>query len=141
MRKVDVTLTFTSPLLMNNLDLMARPVSYISYKVKSNDQKTHDVDVYLQVSSALAVNIAAQEVVGESSTSGKLSLVRIGSKQQQILGKKGDDLRIDWGYVYVAAPTAASLSQQIVSLEEATPVVTTGKANSVSEGKTTCTFK
>ncbi len=50
--KVDVTLTFTSPLLMNNLDLMARPVTYISYKVKSNDQKAHEVDVYLQVSSA-----------------------------------------------------------------------------------------
>lgn len=133
--KADVTLTFTSPLLMNNLDLMARPVTYVSYKVKSNDQKSHDVEVYLQVSSALAVNIPTQAVVAESSSTGKLSFLRAGSKEQKILGKTGDDLRIDWGYVYVAAPSASSLSQQVVSLEESVPAVTTGKVSAVKEGK------
>ena len=34
---VDLDVTFTSPLLINDLDIMARPVSYISFKTKSND--------------------------------------------------------------------------------------------------------
>ncbi len=81
------------------------------------------------------MNTPSQDVVAESSSAGKLSVLRAGSKQQTILGKKGDDLRIDWGYVYVAAPTATSLSQQVVSQDEAAAAVTTGKASGVKEGK------
>jgi hypothetical protein len=133
--KVDLILTFTSPLLMNNLDLLARPVTYISYKARSNDQKAHDVEVFLQVSSALAVNIPAQEVSAEQYASEKLSILKAGSKQQKILGKKGDDLRIDWGYIYVAASSAPTLTQQIVPASESAAAVTTGKATAVKEGK------
>jgi hypothetical protein len=133
--KVDVTLTFTSPLLMSNLDLLSRPVTYISYKVKSNDQKQHDVEVFLQASSALAVNMPSQEVVAESVVAGKLSLLKAGTKQQQVLGKKGDDLRIDWGYVYLAAPTSQTLTQHIISGAESASAVTTGKMSTVKEGK------
>ena len=39
---VDLSLTFSSPLIMNNLDLLSRPVSYVTMNVKSNDGKEHD---------------------------------------------------------------------------------------------------
>ena len=33
--------------------------------------------------------------------------LKIGSKDQPVLAKRGDDIRIDWGYLYVAAPKSA----------------------------------
>src|SRR5262249_42908864 len=33
-----------------------------------------------------------------------LSTLSVGSDSQTILGRSGDDLRIDWGYLYIAAP-------------------------------------
>ena len=41
---VDLNLTFTATLFMDNLDLMARPVNYISYEVISNDGQAHQVE-------------------------------------------------------------------------------------------------
>lgn len=133
--KADVTLTFTSPLLMNDLNLLARPISYVSYKVKSNDQAQHDVEVFLQASTALAVNIPTQEVVTKQYNAGGLSILNAGSQQQPVLAKKGDDLRIDWGYAHLATATSPAVSQTIVASQDAVAAVTTGKVTAVKSGK------
>lgn len=100
---VDLNLTFTSPLLMDNLDLMARPVNYISYDVMSNDGKKHDVEIYFEASPQWALDVPQQESVAESFSEGNLVFLRTGSRSQEILKKKGDNVRIDWGYFYLAA--------------------------------------
>ena len=48
--EADLKLTFTSPLLMNDLALMTRPVTYISFAVKSNDVRAHNAQLYLGAS-------------------------------------------------------------------------------------------
>jgi len=111
---VNATLTFTSPLLMNDLPLLSRPVSYISYAVQSTDGKSHSVQVALSISSGLATNIASQEVVAKQYTTTALKIIKAGTREQPVLQKKGDNLRIDWGYVYVAVPTNVK-SQQSMS--------------------------
>jgi hypothetical protein len=113
--KTDLTVTFTSPLLMNNLDLLSRPVSYISYKVKSNDAKSHEVRLFLGASTDIAVNLQNQEVIGQNISTVDLSVLKAGTTAQPILAKKGDDLRIDWGYMYVATPKKANAIQYISS--------------------------
>ena len=112
---VDLDLAFTSPLLMNNLDLLARPVSYITCKVKSADVKTHDVQVQVGASGNISVNVPSQEVSAEKYEHGDLSILKVGTKEQPVLQKKGDDLRIDWGYLYVAAPKSNNVKQYITS--------------------------
>lgn len=117
--KVDLELTFTSPLLMDDLDLMARPVSYISYKVKANDGRKHDVNVFLGASSNIAVYQPTQPVTAEKYENGQLSILKTGTVEQPILQKTGDDMRIDWGYFYVAAPKETGAVQFITKSSEA----------------------
>lgn len=112
--KVDLKLTFTSPLLMDDLNLLARPVSYITYQVKANDGKQHAVKVFLSAASNIAVYKPSQEVVAEKYETDKLAVLKTGSVEQPMLQKAADDMRIDWGYFYVASPKKDQ-SQQFVS--------------------------
>ncbi|ULT23209.1 DUF5127 domain-containing protein [Sphingobacterium sp. E70] len=108
--KVDLKLTFTSPLLMDDLNLLARPVSYITYQVKANDGKQHAVKVFLSAASNIAVYKPSQEVVAKKYETDKLAILKTGTVEQPILQKGADDMRIDWGYFYVAAPKKISRS-------------------------------
>jgi hypothetical protein len=100
---VDLKLTFTAPLFMDDLNLISRPVNYISYEVTSNDNKPHNVEIYFEASPHWALDKPLQESVSESFEEGNLVFLKTGSVAQKILAKKGDDVRIDWGYFYLAA--------------------------------------
>lgn len=110
---VNLKVTFTSPLLLNDIKLTARPISYITYAVKSADGKAHKVDIYFSASSNLAVNTPNQAVSVWKNTNNNLSILKAGTVEQPILKKKNDDLRIDWGYMYVAVPTKFGAKQFI----------------------------
>ncbi|TWI16760.1 uncharacterized protein DUF4964 [Sphingobacterium siyangense] len=112
--KVDLKLSFTSPLLMDDLNLLARPVSYITYNVKANDGKQHAVKVFLSASTNIAVYKPSQEVTAEKYETAKLSVLKAGTVEQPILQKGADDMRIDWGYFYVASPKQDK-TQQFIS--------------------------
>ena len=115
---VDLKVTFTSPLLMNNLDLFSRPVSYISYQVKSKDGLNHNVKVFFSASTNIAVNTPSQEVTFQKYTSAGLSILKAGTVAQPVLQKKGDDLRIDWGYMYAAVPNSKNVVQYVTPQED-----------------------
>lgn len=134
---VDVNLTFTSPLLMDDLDLFARPVSYISVKTTPRDGKPHKVQVYFGASSALASNGPSQQITAETASTGTVSYLKAGTVEQPVLEKKGDNLRIDWGYMYVAAPKAAKTEQSITPGTEAVESFITGRKpdSAEKEGK------
>ncbi|HEX5024064.1 MAG TPA: DUF5127 domain-containing protein, partial [Agriterribacter sp.] len=111
--KVNLNLTFTSPLLMDNLDLLSRPVSYITAEMSSKDGAKHQVSLYFGASTALAVNNEYQGVVANGYISGQMNILKAGTREQPVLQKKGDDLRIDWGYMYVAVPEQYKAVQYI----------------------------
>lgn len=131
---VDVDLTFTSPLLMDNLDLLARPVSFVSVKTAPNDGKEHKVQVYFGASSTIAANVVSQEMTAGSGTTDELQYLKAGTKAQPVLEKKGDNLRIDWGYMYVAIPKASDARQNITSAASASEEFAAGKMSSSKNG-------
>jgi hypothetical protein len=123
---VDLQVTFTSPLLMDNLDIFSRPVSYITYKVKSNDSRSHNVKVLFSASTNIAVNSPSQQVTTQKYATPALSILKAGTVEQPVLQKKGDDLRIDWGYMYVAAPKSLNELQYVTDQDELISSFVTG---------------
>ncbi len=85
---VNTTLRFTNPLLLRDLALLSRPVSYISCSVRSNDGGQHAVQVYFAVSSDLSVNTPAEEVICSGYRSGGLDILKAGTTEQPVLQKK-----------------------------------------------------
>ena len=101
---VSVSLTFLTPALPDDISILSRPVTYLAYEFKATDGKPHEVSVYFGASGELTVNTPDQDVTWNDASGDGLAVVRMGSKDQPILQKKGDDQRIDWGYLYLAAP-------------------------------------
>lgn len=112
---VDLTVAFTSPLLMNNLNLLSRPISYISTTVNANDGKTHNVKIYFGASTRLATHTPYQQVKAQKYNSAGLSILKAGTVEQPVLKKTGDDVRIDWGYMYVAVPSEYKSVQSVTA--------------------------
>ncbi|KJF45694.1 glutaminase domain-containing protein [Draconibacterium sediminis] len=103
---VDLHVEFVSPLLMDDLDLLSRPVNYINYEAVSTDGKSHDVEVYFEATPEWAVNELNQEVKVSTGNTGNINFLKTGTIEQPVLEKKGDNIRIDWGYFYLASPEA-----------------------------------
>ena len=118
---VHVTLTFLTPALPDDLEVLARPLTYLTWEVRSVDGDTHAVSVYESTSSLLAVNTADQKVVWDRVPVAGLNALRVGTVDQTLLQPAGDDTRIDWGYLYAAAPakysTAVSRVADLVGRE------------------------
>jgi len=107
---VHVTLTFMTAALPHDLEIFARPLSYLTWDVRSVDGASHQVSLYDSTSSLLVVNEKNESVVWSRIKAGKLTALRVGTDAQPILGSGGDDHRINWGYAYAAAPTRQSKS-------------------------------
>jgi hypothetical protein len=114
-----VTLTFLTPLLAHDLDVLSRPASYIVWDVRSTDGRTHETSLYFDASHELAVNTVNQPVLGARFKLGQLDVLRMGSEEQPMLKKSGDNLRIDWGYLFLAAPSGAGTSQAVTDRNSA----------------------
>ena len=115
---IELKLLFTTPLLSDSIDLISEDASYITWQVRSIDGNEHDVSVYVDNCAELCLNTANQKV-----TWGRLKLrngiaMKMGSTRQPVLEKSGDDLRIDWGYVYLVSPKNQNPESAISSADE-----------------------
>jgi hypothetical protein len=99
---VHVKFTFMTPALPNDLEVFSRPLTYLTLDLLSVDGKEHEITIFFSASAALVVNERNQKVhviMGGAPH----QLVKMGSDEQPILQKKGDNLRIDWGHLYMVA--------------------------------------
>jgi hypothetical protein len=99
---VRLTLTFMTPALPDDLEVLSRPVTFLTLAAWAIDTNRHAVKCEFKTTSELVVNEFAQNVAAWSPFGEDMKVAKIGSATQPVLGKKGDDLRIDWGYLYVA---------------------------------------
>ena len=103
--EIELKLTFLTPAFPDDLAVMARPVTYLTWDVKSRDGATHNVAIYFDADGNLAVNHADETVTWSRAEIKGLHLLRVGSSKQPVLKDWGDNVRIDWGYFYLAIPS------------------------------------
>ncbi|MBP3442449.1 MAG: DUF4965 domain-containing protein [Clostridia bacterium] len=112
---IRLTAKFTSPMLVTDLYYASRPVSYLKLSYESIDGKEHKVNAKIYVTEELVLNKANEgKAWSEDVCIDGLSCVKIGSGDQKILWRSGDDVRIDWGYCYLAAEGEAKTGNAVI---------------------------
>lgn len=101
---LELALEFLTPQIATDLELLGRPVTYVAFTVRSADGRPHAASVYFDASSEIAVDDASQDVVWSRLRLEGIEALAVGSRDQRVLEKTGDDRRIDWGYLYLAVP-------------------------------------
>lgn len=102
---VRLTVRFTTPLLLDDLEVLSRPASYVQFRAEAIDGGVHQLELYYDIGGELAVDSPIQEVAADRSLLPDGSpVLRIGTTTQKLLNRSGDDLRIDWGYACLIVP-------------------------------------
>jgi len=123
---IHLDLTFLTPALPDDLDILSRPATYLLFDVRSTDGRPHQVKLYFDATSALAVNTPKQRAMWSRYQLKNLEVIRLGSLEQDVIGNKsGDDLRIDWGYLYIAAPRQGKVQTLGTSVRRRSEYVST----------------
>ena len=102
--QIELQICFFTPAFAEDMAVMARPVTYLSWQVKSRDGAQHDVTLYLDVDGTVATNTPGEKVVWSRDRIDGIDLLRVGTQKQAMLEEYGDDLRINWGYFYLGVP-------------------------------------
>ena len=92
-----VTLTFTTPLLLDRLDIMTRPVSYMAYEVEMKKKDYEEVKLVFGISAQGCVNTHDQNVIFKRTPFSTCC----GNVVQNPLAEAGDRVTIDWGYLHL----------------------------------------
>lgn len=99
---VRITLSFMTPALPDDLDVLSWPVTYVTWTAQSLVQ-SQEIAIYFDANAEISVNEPGQQLEWSTEKVEGLRAFKVGSVEQAVLAKKGDDLRIDWGYLYIAA--------------------------------------
>ena len=97
---VKLELTFTTPLLLDRLDILSRPVSYVAYKIEKKCDKP--MRFMFGISTRACVDKKSQRVEIKK-TDFSLSC---GNVCQSPLTQSGDNVMIDWGYLHICDKNA-----------------------------------
>jgi hypothetical protein len=112
---VSLELTFFTPSLPDDLDTLSRPVTYLTWDAHATDSAAHDVSLFIDVEPRIAVNTPDQPVTWSRTRTKSLTVLNVGSRDQQPLNRTGDNLRIDWGYFHLAVPDSESAESALSS--------------------------
>ncbi|MBR3505247.1 MAG: DUF4965 domain-containing protein [Clostridia bacterium] len=120
---VEVTIAFTTPLLLDRPDILSMPVTYVDVSARSTDGKAHEVSLCFRMSDALCYELrdfpadperreattdpgylCAQRpaMLRDSYAVNGLNVAFTGRAHQGVVGHSGDGIAIDWGYLYLA---------------------------------------
>ena len=92
----DFKLTFFTPLLMDRLEVLSRPVSYIYYEILPKENG-HEFEVYFDAACQITGDLVGQSFDAHEEKGHSW----IGATEQKVLCRSDDDIRIEWGYLHL----------------------------------------
>ena len=104
---IELVFTFTTPALPDDLEVLARPVTYLGWDLRSTDGAKHDVTLYFDAAGDMTVHEDSQTSQGARFKLAGHQALRLGNPEQPVLKRSGDRVRIDWGYLYLVVPEQA----------------------------------
>jgi hypothetical protein len=122
---IELRVTFFTPSFPSDLDVLSRPVTYLSWSAVSTDGRSHDVSLLLDVDPAIAVNDLSEQVTWSRMHAKGLTFLNVGSRDQAYLNRSGDRVRINWGYFHVAVPDRAKAAT-LLNLDAASAFIASG---------------
>jgi len=102
----ELNVTFLNTLFPQDLPRLSRPVAYIIHDFRSLSPAVREVELYLDATAQWAVNGEGQEV--NWTQTADPPGVSLGTTSQDVLGRVGDQVSIDWGYLHLAPAVAES---------------------------------
>ncbi|MBP3468107.1 MAG: DUF4965 domain-containing protein [Lachnospiraceae bacterium] len=95
--------SFFTPLLLTNPELVSRPASYVDFSVKSVDGKAHQIQMIWKMGEEFCYHEAEhKKMIGGIHETPDFQTAWMGKEEQTPLCHSGDDIDIDWGYLYLA---------------------------------------
>ncbi len=102
--KIKLNVKFLTPLIPDDYRLLTRPVSYIEIGYESKDGAEHEVEISISASEKICLDEEIDSpVITESISYKGLTVMKMGNAEQKPLNRSGDQVRIDWGCLYLAA--------------------------------------
>ena len=101
---IRLTLTFTSPLLPDDLDILSTPISYVRFGVEFIDGKDHTVAIDFNCNETFVQSgEKTPKMRFDNFEDEVLKYAYLGQMKQNPLSGAGDQLTIDWGYLFFAS--------------------------------------
>ena len=85
---MEIKLSFLTPLLVEDLDLVTRPLSYASWSFTATDKKSHAAEIYFDISGLASVDKGSQAVTFGKQSVQQLEVLKIGSKETACTAKE-----------------------------------------------------
>ncbi len=101
---VRFTVKFTSPLLLDDLDVLSAPITYVEFKTEFTDGKPHRVSYGLTFPDkhcSADANVPPMRIDFFESKGMKYGYM--GQLRQKPVSGAGDKITIDWGYLFLAS--------------------------------------
>ncbi len=115
--KIRLFATFFSPRILDDPEILSRPISYLFLQYASLDGEEHEVKATVSVSEELCLDKKGQSPVDVETFELEDGIVcaKMGNSVQNVLNRSGDNIRIDWGFVYLASNGENAVSSSLTA--------------------------
>ncbi|MBQ8689583.1 MAG: DUF4965 domain-containing protein [Clostridia bacterium] len=113
---IRLTVHFTSPMLVDDLYYASRPVAYCKTAYESVDGAAHSVAVRLTASEELVLNLKGEgRALAFPAEVDGVTAIKMGNGVQNVLWRGDDDIRIDWGYLYLGVRGCGRVNHTVLN--------------------------